>query len=558
MNKQQLKDAVSKRILLDLRYFSECTEANLDVTSLPPSWTTLLQRHSLGGVILFAENFANSQQVKKLNDQLQSASVRGVNQAPMLISVDQEGGRVVRSPLQQTTGFSGNMALGAIAGTEHNYAEQTGWVIGSELLSMGLNLNFAPTVDVNRNAKNPVINVRAFGESPQRVAELGADFVKGQQRAGIISALKHFPGHGDTAVDSHLGLPIVYRDRAEAMALDVFPFKTIIERQQPEMIMTAHIQYPSLDSTQLLDKNGRSITMPATLSRAILTDLLREELQFQGVIVTDAMDMGAITSILSAPEATAKAMAAGADMVLMPFRIRCPEDIHRYDQFLDRVVKYGQSLSYFEEEMDDALTRIKELVIPCAVPGNELAQLRCPAHLEVEYQVAANSLVSLDSITPLTPRDWVAITSNTPGVAAMLQVELTHLSIPCRVVYPSELSNTAFSRLIVLSQTPVENAIDWGGVENQVHTPVDASELYPLLEAQIKAGMKPTIVSLRSPYELARFNGRAERLATFSYKSAIDPDTQRPTAPMYRVLAEVLVGVRSAVGHMPVTLETLD
>eukprot|EP00487_Bulimina_marginata_P008443 TRINITY_DN3098_c0_g1_i1.p1 TRINITY_DN3098_c0_g1~~TRINITY_DN3098_c0_g1_i1.p1 ORF type:complete len:234 (+),score=76.94 TRINITY_DN3098_c0_g1_i1:98-703(+) len=194
------------------------------------------------------------------------------------------------------TGFAGNMAIGA-SYQQHgtHFATQVNSVIAKELKVLGINNNYAPVVDVNTNVDNPVINTRSFGESASQVSALGASAVTAIQAQGVMATLKHFPGHGDTHVDSHLGLPRVDHDRATIDKVDLAPFVWAIEHANPAMIMTAHIQYPALDNSLFVSKSGEKLMRPATMSRKILTTLLREKMGFEGIIATDALDMAGVT-----------------------------------------------------------------------------------------------------------------------------------------------------------------------------------------------------------------------------------------------------------------------
>ena len=194
-------------------------------------------------------------------------------------------------------------------------------ILALELKQLGINSNFAPDVDVNVNPHNPVINVRSFSQSPEVVAELGLAQMRAMQENGILATLKHFPGHGDTEHDSHLSLPIVTHNRAEIESVDLLPFRHIIAQSKPAMVMTAHIQYPNLDNSTLLDKAGQPQIKPATLSRKILTEILRKELNYQGLIVSDAMNMAGISQFFDQFEAVVASFAAGNDIVVMPMPV---------------------------------------------------------------------------------------------------------------------------------------------------------------------------------------------------------------------------------------------
>ncbi|MBL0710064.1 MAG: glycoside hydrolase family 3 protein, partial [Colwellia sp.] len=310
---------IAQKLALDIRYF--CDDALIKVkgkycqqgvTKLPKDLADLIQETDIGGVVLFAENLIDNQQIIQLTTDLQKAALASKSAKPLIISIDQEGGRVARLP--HATSFAGNMAIGATyASHKTEYATKVSEVIGAELASLGINNNYAPVVDVNTNIDNPVINTRSFGENPQHVAELGVAVVNGLQSKGIMATLKHFPGHGDTHVDSHLGLPRVDHNLALIEKSDLAPFKWVIEHSHPAMIMTAHIQYPALDSSTVINKNGNETIRPATMSRKILTDLLREKMAFKGIIATDALDMAGIAHYFDEVSATVEALSAGAD-----------------------------------------------------------------------------------------------------------------------------------------------------------------------------------------------------------------------------------------------------
>ena len=334
---------VAQRMSLDIRYFcpdingkqsvptsKHCRQA---VTELPSELAKMIQLTGVGGIVLFAENVSETAQVVTLTHDIQQAALKSPQAKPLIISMDQEGGRVAR--FAQMTGFAGNMAIGA-SYPEHGtrFATQVNRVIAKELKVLGINNNYAPVVDVNTNAKNPVINTRSFGESPEQVAELGASAVKAIQEQGVMATLKHFPGHGDTHVDSHLGLPIVDHDRETIAKVDLAPFAWAIKHGAPAMIMTAHIQYPALDNNVFVSKSGEKLIRPATMSRKILSSLLRQEMNFDGIIATDALDMAGVAHFFTEEEAVVETFLAGADLAVMPFKVRTPKDIENFYQFI--------------------------------------------------------------------------------------------------------------------------------------------------------------------------------------------------------------------------------
>lgn len=269
-----------------------------EITSTTQS---LIKQYAIGGVLLFRRNIQSLYQVSNLISELQEqATERGL---PLLISIDEEGGIVTR--LKGGIHFPGLMSLGATKDTR--LAQLAGEIVAKELKSLGINMNLAPVLDVNNNPKNPIIGSRSFGEDPLLVAQLGSAYIKGMQKEGIIACGKHFPGHGDTGVDSHLDLPVIQRSISDLQNIELYPYREAI-RNHLDSIMTAHIYYPALEP-----KRG----CPATLSSSILQGLLRKQLGFNGLIITDCMEMDAITAKFTAGEGAIQALEAGADMVLI-------------------------------------------------------------------------------------------------------------------------------------------------------------------------------------------------------------------------------------------------
>src|SRR5690606_25361275 len=332
------------------------------MTQLPPELAALIRDYNIGGVILFAENLSGIAQTIQLNRDLQAAAAGSALKLPLFIGIDQEGGRVARLPRSLATSFAGNMAIGATY-AEHGtaFAATVGQVLADELLALGINVNFAPTIDVNVNPQNPVINVRAFGENPQQVAELGNAMTSAMQQRGMIAALKHFPGHGDTEADSHLGLPRVEHSSEQIRQVDLYPFAHIIKQQTPGMIMTAHIQFPALDSSTFVSKDGEEMLKPATLSRTILHDVLRQEMGYKGVIVTDALDMAGISKFFTHTEAVVQTFAAGADIALMPVKLQHPGELKALAALLNELEAAVNKGDIAKTELAESYQRIVAL-----------------------------------------------------------------------------------------------------------------------------------------------------------------------------------------------------
>ncbi len=292
-----------------------------------------------GGVILFARNVVDPEQVARLTNDLQAC----VPNPPLLIAIDEEGGRVSRLP----RGFTTFPSAGLVA-AQHSpdAAFDVAEVTARELRAVGINMNMAPVLDVNSNPANPIIGDRAYGDHPERVCAFGMAIMAGLRDNGVIPCGKHFPGHGDTTTDSHNVLPVVTADRTRLNDVEIEPFRYAIRRGLPA-IMTAHVRYPALDADA-----------PATLSRPILTDLLRNELGFHGVTLTDDMEMGAILNHGSVGEASVRALQAGADMLLICHQ---RERQHEAVAAIERALEQGElSHEWLTASMDRILALKKQ------------------------------------------------------------------------------------------------------------------------------------------------------------------------------------------------------
>jgi beta-N-acetylhexosaminidase len=300
-----MADALTRQAALDA---GTVLQLGFDGTSAPDWVLRALSAGELGGVVLFSRNIETPEQVAALCEQLRGAYPE------VLISIDEEGGDVTRLEFREGSSYPGNLALGHV--DDVGLTEAVGRSIGRDLAAFGIGLDYAPCVDVNANPDNTVIGVRSFGSESELVARHSAAYVRGLQSQGVIASAKHFPGHGDTAGDSHLGLPLIEYDEATEL-LHLAPFRSAIEAGT-RAIMTAHVLVPRYDSE-----------VPATMSRPILTGLLRERLGFQGLIVTDGIDMGAISGRYGVAEGTVRAISAGVDALLWGGS-HCDEDSYRY------------------------------------------------------------------------------------------------------------------------------------------------------------------------------------------------------------------------------------
>lgn len=308
-------------------------------TSVSPELAGLLAEYKPGGLILFARNLESPAQIIELTNSLQQQSPH----SPLLIAIDQEGGRVSRLPKGFTI-FPPCARLGQCGSAELAYAAAAATAL--ELRAVGINMNMAPVLDIHTNPDNPIIGDRAFGSDPDLVCELGLATIAGLQDHQVVSCGKHFPGHGDTIADSHKELPSVVASRDQLTEMELRPFRHVIAQgsRGPATLMTAHVLYPALD--------GR---FPATLSSAILSDLLRGQLRFDGVVLTDDMEMHAIIDHYGIGEASIRAFQAGADIILI-----C-KDRDRAVTAMEALQTAVQNGTISEARVDASLRRIAQV-----------------------------------------------------------------------------------------------------------------------------------------------------------------------------------------------------
>ena len=335
--------------------------ANTDTaTGIDEDYADLLQKHDFGGIILFAGNITDPAQTVTLIRDCQDAAISSAHGIPMFICVDQEGGAVNRVGFG-TTG-SGNMALAATG--DPALAQESARMMGDEIYALGFNMDFAPVSDVNSNPANPVIGVRSFSDDPQIAADYVTSFIKGLDASNISAALKHFPGHGNVGEDSHTHLPCSDFDLEEIKNCDLIPFQAGIDAGA-DMIMTAHIQFPKIEKeTYVSIEDGEEVNLPATLSRTIITGLLREQMGYDGIVITDSMEMDAIAAHFDPIDAAVLAINAGDDILLCPADLYKSQDTNTFESFetyLAALAARVEAGDIKEEELDDSVYRILSL-----------------------------------------------------------------------------------------------------------------------------------------------------------------------------------------------------
>ena len=311
--------------------------AGIAGTTVDSNTKSLLTKYKVGGIIFYKDNLINPSQTVQLLNQVKSENGQKV---PLLLGVDQEGGRVTRLP-GGLINFPTNKEIGAINNSQFSY--QVGTMLGKELKEFGFNLDFAPVLDINSNPNNPVIGDRSYGNNAEIVSKLGIQTFKGIQSQNIIPTIKHFPGHGDTSVDSHLELPIVNKSLQQLKELELIPFEKAIN-SGADVVMVAHILLPKLDAD-----------FPSSMSKNIITGILRKQLDYSGVVITDDVTMGAIIDHYSIGRAAVESVKAGSDIILVG---------HGYNNAVEAISSLKSAVQkgeITEQRINESVSRILEL-----------------------------------------------------------------------------------------------------------------------------------------------------------------------------------------------------
>nr|WP_245602124.1 beta-N-acetylhexosaminidase [Peribacillus kribbensis] len=525
-----MKEKVGQMLMPDYRTWN-----GKAVTDMLPEIEQQVKDYHLGGVILFRENVVTTEQTAKLVHAYQEASEK----YGLLMAIDQEGGIVTR--LQSGTDMPGNMALGAARSEE--LTRKAGLVIGEELKALGINMNLAPVLDTNNNPDNPVIGVRSFGENPALVAAMGKAYVKGIQESGIAATGKHFPGHGDTAVDSHLGLPEVPYDLERLKKVELYPFQQAMDAGI-DAIMTAHVTFPKIDSTKAISKkDGTEISIPATLSEKVLTGLMREDMGFKGVIITDAMNMQAISDHFGPVDAAIRAVKAGTDIVLMPVGLK------EVAEGLYKAVRSGEiPEKRIEKSVERLLTlKINRGIIQTEQAGNisEIVQnaqqvVGSAEHKQVEKEAAAKSitLVKNNSVLPVkaAKEDKIAVVGSSYLADLEAQVKKHHDNVTVisasKPLTQAQLSSISDAKYIIL-----------GTVTSTVSGRSPQSDQMKLA-GQLVSGTIPVIaIGIRNPYDIMAYPDVDAYIAQYGFRTA-----------SFEASVDTIFGENHPSGKLPVTI----
>lgn len=537
-----LEQKIGQMIMPDFRLWNGANH-----TFLAPEVARVIDRFDLGGVILFAENVKETEQTTKLVHDLQEVVKQDAsNDVPLFVTIDQEGGIVTR--LGTGTNLPGNMALGATRNRQ--YAYDAGEIIGSELNALGVNVNFGPVLDVNNNPGNPVIGVRSFSSDPELVGELGSAMTQGIQDQGVAATAKHFPGHGDTAVDSHYGLPVVDKSLDELRGLELLPFKRAIT-EGIDMIMTAHIGMPQIEDEVVESERG-TFPLPATLSDDVITGVLREELGYEGIVVTDALNMQAIADNFTEAEAVIKTFEAGVDIALMPTILRSEADVIKLEAIFEEVIAAVKDGRLSEATIDESVERILKLKAERGIWGEttdsttlemKLAEANATVgsaeHKAKEREIAeaAVTLVKNEKKTlPFKPKkgDTVLVLSPAKDQTDSMVKTIKSLEKNAGNMKDVNVITANYSASTPhLNQNPVlrqqVEAADYIIVGSNVNNsaklkPTSADHYVPteVFRYANETGKKSVLLSLRNPYDVAVQPDAPAQLLIYGFKG--DPN----------------------------------
>ncbi|MFD5870656.1 glycoside hydrolase family 3 protein [Streptomyces sp. NPDC060322] len=502
----------------------------------------LISTYHVGGIIYFAwaHNTRDPHQIADLSNGIQRAGLAGPTPVPLLVSTDQEHGIVCRVG-EPATLLPGAMALGA--GGSRTDARTAGRIAGAELAALGINQNYAPDADVNVNPANPVIGVRSFGSDPDSVAGMVTAQVKGYQSSGVASTAKHFPGHGDTSTDSHTGLPVISHTREQWAELDAPPFRAAVAAGI-DSIMTAHIVVPALDPSE----------DPATLSHPILTGILREELGYDGVVVTDALGMEGVRTKYGDERVPVLALLAGVDQLLNP-----PDLKVAWNAVLNAVK--GGEIS--EARIEESILRILRLKTRLGLFRDPYVTHRgvdrtvgIASHLAAADRIAERTttlLANAGSLLPLSRRshrnllvvgaDPASPSGTTGPPTTTLAGAFTELGYAA----------TALSTGTAPTQAKIAEAVAAAQGKDAVvvgtYNVTATSTQRTLVSALAATGVPVITLAIRNPYDIAQLagTGYAASLAAYSW-----------TDVELRAAARVIAGRADPEGRLPVPVQRAD
>lgn len=500
---------------------------------------SLIKEQKIANFILFKHNIVSAQQVKALCDRLQELT-RQYTGHGAFITIDQEGGMVTRLS-QDCVNIPGAMALAATGDRENIY--QAGKMTGHQLKALGINFNLAPVADINSNRDNPVIGVRSYGDNPALVAKDCVAMMKGLLDGEVMASAKHFPGHGDTNVDSHLGLPQVHKTLEEMEQCELLPFKALIEAGIPA-ITTSHIIFPALEERNL----------PATMSRKMITGLLKETLGFQGLVISDCMEMDAIQKYYGSMEGIKAAVKAGVDLIFVSHTMSIAKEAA---EVLGQMYE-NQELSM--KELEDSVKKImyyKEKYVDHDERVKSADEMSENAHEITESfdRMSKNAKeLLIQSLTPIQmPTEKLPVINEDTLFLGCVPIRATNVSNEQeKFDFPTYMAQYFHGTGIVTSHRPEEKELDSvRGAMKKASTVVIATYNAHLYQEQLKlielaAELNPNVLvfALRNPYDLSNLPNSVVGIAVYEY-----------TIRSLEVIAQYLEQPFELKGKLPVNLD---
>lgn len=587
VSKMTLRDKISQMMMLSFGSWDENLQdknpaVNFTVMNEQVEW--VIENYRPGAVVYFSKNLEQTGQAYELTKDFQEAATENGG-IPLLICADQEGGLVYR--LKSGTALPGNMALGATGNTA--YSQLAGQVIGSELSAIGINTNLTPVVDINNNANNPVIGLRSYSDNPKVVGEMASAMIAGMKEYNIVSCAKHFPGHGDTAVDSHYGLPTVDKSLEELKKCELLPYEEVIT-QGVDMIMTAHILYPELEKDTLYSfKTRKEEALPATMSDDIITGLLKQTMGFEGIVVSDAMNMEGVTDSWDPVQAVINTISAGVDMICMPCSLASVRDIAELEKMIAGVEASVQAGYIPESRIDDAVTRILKVKEKHGImewnasdysEEKALAVVGSDINWEIEREISASAVTVIqnkNNTLPLKINEQSKVLIMVPyenekaqtlmGWNRAMEVGLIPAGATVQSVrfdknttlknYKKEIQWADTVILISeISSSTKMNGKSW-----------ESAYLIKVIDYAESKGKTTIVQSVDKPYDVQSYADADAVLAVYGSKgSSVDPTeallvgitkTEAACGPNMIAGMEVILGVFDAKGTLPVDIPKL-
>lgn len=505
-----------------MRQIGQCFVGGFPGTEISQEFRRLVKEYKIGNVILFKHNIADKQQLKGLCREINELIFNETGYLPFIM-IDQEGGVVTRLP-KECHNAPGAMALAATGSIEN--VRLAAEITARELKDCGVNFNLAPDADINSNPDNPVIGVRSYGDNPYKVAELVSAAVEGYQKEGIAACAKHFPGHGDTAVDSHLGLPVVDKSLEELEKLECIPFAEAISRKVTA-IMSSHILFPKLEPERI----------PCTMSRRIITGLLKEKMGFGGLVISDCLEMDAIKEYYGVATGAVKAIAAGVDIVCVSHTAVLQEAA------VSAVIEAVDKGAIDKDELVAAVNKIirykKDLL-----QGNRENEYLPEDSVKIEELYSKSITIVKGSLPALGDKPFF---TGCADFRATLASNEEKGKAPFPTFMEKELNGYSFVTDRDPGREQIEEVCNAAKAASMIAVCTYNGHLNPGQKELVNslAGLaKPMVViALRNPYDLEKLPENVAGIAAWEYS-----DTTM------RLLADVLRGKLVPTGELPVAL----